>query len=245
MSTLKGCDVSAFQAPGLVDWSRFDFGIVRATYGKSPDKSATDHAKRIRDAGKVLGLYHFFRADQPIEQQFEAFEGVATAVGLGPGDLLPAIDVEDFPGHAIGPADVPELVEFGDACRVPWGDVILYVTQRDFGRLGKPQWVIERPLWVAHYPARFATSPLAKPATPNNQPWSIWQCLVGPLGQQLQDHKHPRAVDQNVAVDPLPTIGAGAIEVAPASAQIPWIGLDDDYWREHAEARNRHLQNED
>jgi len=242
VTLLTGCDVSKFQHPSLVDWGRQDFGIVRATYGTSIDKSSTEHVKRIRAAGKVVGMYHFFRADQDPHKQFDAFASTARSCGLTAGDLLPCIDIEDFPGHSVGadPAtDVRVCKEFARRLQSEYGGSIIYTTQRDWHRLGKPGWFLEHPLWVAHYPRKGSTSPLTRPATPANAPWRIWQCLVGPLGQNLQAHDHPQAVDQNLATDPLPLVGETGAAVV--SKEVPWLGLDDDYWAEAKEARDRHF----
>lgn len=236
--------MSVFQPPNLVDWSKQDFGVVRATYGTKPDKSTTEHVKRIRGAGKVVGLYHFFRADQSVEEQFQSFCAVASDCRVGPGDIIPAVDVEDFPGHQIGPADTGALEHLATALRELYGDCLVYVTQRDWHRLGKPQWVLTHPLWVAHYPRYGATSPLAKPATPNGTYWRIWQYLVGPLDKRIQKHDDPKAVDQNLAFDPLPLIAQHerAPEPKTTAADIPFVHLTDDDWEEMTAARDRRIR---
>jgi hypothetical protein len=80
-----------------------------------------------------------------------------------------------------------------------FGEAMAYVTQRDFGRLGKPEWLLERPLWEAHYTAAPA------PATPGNKPWRIWQYRVGPyLPGGPGGAFAPMLLDQNIADEPLP-----------------------------------------
>lgn len=243
---LTGCDVSVFQPPGLVDWGAQDFGIVRATYGKSPDKSTAEHIKRIRGSGKLVGLYHFFRADQPVDVQLAAYWQRSVDCSVGIGDIVPAVDVEDFPGHKIGPDDVAALHAFCRDIRSMFGvDCLIYITQRDWHRLGKPAWVLNHPLWVAHYPGYGSTSTLSKPATPNGAPWRIWQCMVGPLGKRLQKHDDPKAVDQNLAVSPLPLIAGSQQANAPKpddTPTIPYIGLTDDDWAEMVSARDRRIR---
>jgi GH25 family lysozyme M1 (1,4-beta-N-acetylmuramidase) len=259
VTLLYGCDVSTFQAPGLVDWTKKDFGIVRATYGGKPDAKALAHVERIRDAGKIVGLYHFLLPQQAIAGQVDSFCRVADAARLGPGDMLPCIDIEDYPDqwskvgglHAthwqpVAPAWVDPLAQLVEAFDAHFGGCILYVTQRDWARLGKPAWVLQRPLWVANYPGKGATSPLKAPATPGGCPWRIWQWLVGPLNKQLQDHTDPRAVDQNVASSPLPLIAAPETkpepEVTPepyeADRAIPYVLLSDEDWDEMRVARD-------
>lgn len=250
MPILTGCDVSVFQPSLLVDWRGYDFGIVRATYGKNPDKSTLAHVARIRVAEKKVGLYHFFRADQPVQAQFDAFVDRCEACKIGAGDIVPAVDVEDFPGHTIGPNDVAALSQFCELLRSQFDCLpLIYITQRDWHRLGKPAWVLDHPLWVAHYPGYGSTSPLAKPATPNGAPWRIWQCLVGPLDRRIQKHDDPKAVDQNFASDPLPLIAENAEPVAPPSPavddpkpSIPYVLLTDEAWDEMTVARDRRIR---
>lgn len=263
MSLLYGCDVSTFQSPGLVDWRTKDFGIVRATYGTRIDGKCVQHAERIRAAGKTLGLYHFFLPKQDLAKQLDAFLKVADEAKFGAGCILPCIDIEDYPDKFSGntpthyapvsPEWCEPLAEFVADLDGLFGGCVLYVTQRDWARLGKPSWVLQRPLWVANYPRKGATSPLKAPATPGGCPWRIWQWLVGPLNKQLQDHTDPRAVDQNVASNPLPLITADSkpetvVTPEPYEAEraIPYVLLSDDDWEEMRVARDQQIhQNTD
>lgn len=248
----RGCDVSTFQAPGLVPWSNYDFGIVRSTYGVRRDKKTEQHAARIREAGIPLGLYHFFLPNQSIEDQIAKFLEVASLVKLGEGDILPCIDVEAYPDQFKGtvpthwvdvcPAWEPKLLEFAKGLEEKFGQCVFYITQRDWHLLGKPEWVLKCPLWVAHYPKTGSTSPLAKPATPGNKAYAIWQYLVGPLGKTLQDPLTAGAVDQNIANE-LPLIGENLEQRIPeppiSMADVPFLGLSDQDWAEMEEARDR------
>lgn len=207
MTQLHGCDVSHYQAPGLVDWQTQDFGIVKFTDGTRCDKRSLEHVARIREAGKIVGGYHFCRVDSKPAAQVEAFRAVAGGANLGCGDILPCIDLEDYPGHKLAPADSPALEAIARGLEDLYGGVIVYTSRLFWTRLGKPAWILERPLWVAHYSAEGSTSLLRAPATPANMSWRIWQCRVGPLDRAVQNSRHPRAVDQNLATDPLPLIG--------------------------------------
>lgn len=232
----RGCDVSVFQAPEMVPWDKLDFGIVRATYGSSPDKRAMDHAMKIRDAGKALGFYHFFRATVEVHAQVDAFLETVRKIGYGAFDIVPFLDVEDYPGHAISAKDMPSLHDAWRLIRAEIGECGFYITQRDWHRLGKPVQVLATALWVAHYPRTGSGEPLKAPATPNNRYWNIWQCMVGPLDQKVQAPSHPRAVDQNVA-EALPLISAPKEE-----QHIPYALLTDEDWEEMSAARaHRHV----
>jgi len=259
---LKGCDVSDWQSPSLVDWRSQDFGIVKATDGKRPMKKTLAHVAEIRGAASpiphspgfadvytprscVLGLYHFLRADSPVQEQFEAFNKVAADASLLNGDLLPCIDIEDYPGYSLDrdPQGHSERArEFAMLCREAFGGAILYIKAHDWRRLGKPGWVLEYPLWVAHYPAEGSTRHLAAPAAIAGRSYRIWQRMVGPLGQVLQASKNPRAVDQNIATYPLPLIERGIVK--SADDRIPWVLMTADTAEEMRQARDLHLRRE-
>lgn len=209
MALLYGCDVSHFQstsAPAGIAWPILakgcQFVIIRATYGTWKDPSAIGHVARARDAGMQVGLYHFFRSSQPVADQLAVFCAAAHDVGMRPGDICPALDVED--DGATGPKIDPSWQEGVKAMLEglvgAFGQALCYVTQRDFGRLGKPACVLERPLWCAHYTGATA------PATPADKPWAIWQHRVGPFVPNGPGGAFdPQLLDQDRAIDPLPT----------------------------------------
>lgn len=182
--TQYGIDVSHYQsttAPGGVPWSLLkhggcDFAIVRATYGTFRDPSAVEHVRNARAVGMAVGLYHFFRIAQPVTDQLAAFCSQALACGLQVGDIAPALDVEDdgSTGPKVSPAWSEAASVLSAGLVADFGEALIYCTQRDFGRIGKPPWLLERPLWVAHYTGAVA------PATPGGMPWAIWQHRVGP-----------------------------------------------------------------
>jgi lysozyme len=184
MDQKYGIDVSHWQsttAPGGVPWSLLkqsgcEFAMVRACYGTSRDDKAVEHVRNARAVGMAVGLYHFFRIAQPVTDQLAAFNAQALACGIRVGDIAPACDVEDdgTKGPKIEPAWSDATEVFVSGLVANFGEAIVYITQRDFGRLGKPAWVLARPLWVAHYTGA------AKPATPANADWAIWQHRVGP-----------------------------------------------------------------
>lgn len=217
MTRLLGCDVSHFQstsAPAGVPWStiaqKCSFAIIRATYGSSKDSSAVAHVKNARAAGLTVGLYHFFRSTQPVADQLDAFCSQAIACGVGMGDIAPAIDVEDDLTAKLDPTWEWGISRFVDGLLAEFGEAMVYITQRDFGRLGKPAWVLDRPLWTAHY----TTAP--KPATPGNKPCAIWQRTVGPYNPDGPGGAiKPMLLDQNVADGPLPLAKMSPSQVAP------------------------------
>lgn len=220
MTRITGVDVSHYQstkAPGGVPWSLLaqtcGFVIVRATYGTYRDPSAVEHVRAARTVGMQVGLYHFFRVGQPVTDQVAAFCGQALACGYRVGDIAPALDLEDDPKVAeVSPSWDTAAHAMADGLAANFGDVLLYITQRDFGRMGKPAWVLERPLWTAHYTGA------PKPATPGNKPCAIWQHRVGPYQADGPGGAFaPMVLDQNRADGPLPL----ATRVAGASGSTP------------------------
>jgi lysozyme len=233
MSRVLGIDVSKYQsptAPAGVAWpeiaksSRFAF--VRATYGTFRDPLAPAHVARARDAGMLVGLYHFFRPIQPVAEQLAAFASAALQAGLRVGDLAPWLDVEDDPNVAqLTPTVAPAVEAALTGMVALFGECCCYITQRDFGRLGKPACVLERPLAVAHYTAA------ASPATPAGMPWTYWQNRVGPyLAGGPGGFYQPSVLDQDVAAGDeasFPRVGR-----LPSSGTPPPSGPEPGFSRE-------------
>jgi len=195
---LYAIDVSHHQAPSALDWTGMrragcDLCIVRLTYGTKLDERAAEHVKRARDAGFAIGAYAFARPTERAVDQFLAFCAAADRAGYGLGeDVIPALDIEDDTSAGpIGPEHADFFGEFAQFFR-NWKSrgCFAYITQRDWNRLDKPAWVLDMPLFVAHY----APPSRPEPATPNGMPWCIWQHRVGPfqmLGPSGYDREHP------------------------------------------------------
>ncbi len=225
-----GIDVSHHQRPGDLPWATFaersSFCIVRGSYGTMRDGLTAQHVKRARAAGLKVGLYHFYRPAQSVNDQLAVFRTQLDAAGITTGDIIPTIDIEadpfPKPGIPVTTAWQGSVLEFIDAMVTQLGDCMVYITQREFVMLGSPEWLLSRPLWVAHY------TPAQHPATPANKPWRIWQHRVGPYnpdGPGGYDTKRPE-LDQNRLQGEMPLIGHTAT-VEP-SALPPDDGRGDD-----------------
>jgi len=210
--TTFGIDLSHHQISAFQPWDRYhgkvDFVICRAAYGGLlRDREVVNHMQHARAIGCKVGLYQFYRPSQSVDQHWDEFRAVADLVKLGAGDLVPALDIErdplPQPGADVNPDWSPKCEELVRRMVETFGDAFVYITQREWGMLGKPQWVLERPLWVAHYTGA------AAPATPNNAPATIWQYRVGPFNPQGPggfDKAHPD-LDHNRGLKELPLIG--------------------------------------
>jgi GH25 family lysozyme M1 (1,4-beta-N-acetylmuramidase) len=232
-----GVDVSHHQQPSALPWAKFaessSFCIVRSSYGTMRDRVTVDHVKHARAAGLRVGCYHFFRPSQDPSDQLAIFRSQLELAGITTGDIVPALDIEadplPAPGLAVAPiwqAGVRFLLEH---LVDQYGDALVYITQREFGMLGSPTWLLERPLWIAHYTGA------AKPATPANHPATIWQHRVGPYdpdGPGGYDKAHP-LLDQNRLLGTLPLIGAhepivnSTLPPTPAFNETPDDGLEE------------------
>jgi len=225
-----GIDVSHHQAPAALPWAAFaessSFCICRGSYGTMKDRVTAEHVKRARGAGLKVGLYHFFRPSQSVTDQLAVFRAQLDLAKIGAGDIIPVIDVEADPlpkATPVSPAWQGSVLEFVDAMVSELGDCMVYITQREFNQLGAPAWLLTRPLWVAHYTGA------AKPATPGNKPWTIWQHRVGPYdpnGPGGYDTAHP-VLDQNRLSGALPLIGA--VEPVVNSTLPPAHETDGDH----------------
>ncbi|MEJ7729581.1 MAG: GH25 family lysozyme [Polyangiaceae bacterium] len=154
--TTPGIDVSYYQEN--VDWEAvgaagMEFAIARSSYGEGfVDPRFDKNWKGIRAAGLVRGAYQFFLADQdPIAQAELLLEQLAGAGGLEPGDLPPALDIEETRG--VGDAKIVARMhawlEHVEAAigRPP----MIYSSPGFWNVLGNPAGFEGYPLWVAHW----------------------------------------------------------------------------------------------
>jgi lysozyme len=246
---LHGIDVSHWQQPALVPWDTIaassKFVIVKASDGIGRDQACAEHVRCARDVGLTVGLYHFFRDTLPVQSQLEVFGSVADACELAPGDLLPCLDVEDYPGHAIGPHTSEPAEEWCESATNTWGSAVVYTSQRDWGRMGGPAWVLAYPLWIAHYPGKERPAP----ATPDHRPFRIWQyngtAAYGPGQWKVHRPAQRNAIDMNWAIDPLPLIaepGQVAVEPEPYRPEPAFLTAVD--WDELRAARDAAIKGE-
>lgn len=214
-------DCSHYQSPTALPWSRYagkvDAVIVRMANGTTLDQAATGHAAKVRELGGAkLGAYTFFRSEQSVSDQFLALRVAADTCHLGAGDVVPALDIEDDTpnGNLIVPSWSAKAEELAGRIAEEWGGCLIYVTQRDWGRLGKPAWALHFPLWCANYRE-------GKPATPAGMPCVLWQHRVGffdpsgpggafdePKQPKSQPSAVPPVIDQSRILLPLPLIGS-------------------------------------
>lgn len=188
----RGIDVSYWQVPKSVNWRKLaethTFVYVRATYGTKVDPACAEHLTRAREAGLLPGLYHFFRPSLSAAEQLEAFGDVAEAVGMAPGWLAPALDIEqDKHDGAVTQARYAHAEDVVRAWIAQWKRAVIYTNPATWLALGSPDYIRDCDLWISHYGVRM-------PKTPLGLPWALWQHLVAPLPAV-----YPYDLDQNMA----------------------------------------------
>jgi hypothetical protein len=205
-----GIDLSHHNPPARVPWQKLSeqpgaFAICRATYGTMADRFLVEHVRDARAHEVRVGLYAFFRISQPVADQVAAFRKQAAACDYELGDICPWLDIELDPlpkAQKVAPSWSGPAFEFASALRECFGACGIYITQADWHALGKPGWVLDLPIWVAHWTGA------AKPATPGGVAYAAWQYRVGPFdpkGAGGYDKARPE-LDQNRAVEPLPVV---------------------------------------
>ena len=199
---LRGVDVSRYQSPAAMPWGHlreagFTFAIVKASDGVRRDPVLLQHVRLARDAGFTVGAYHFFRQHVPAAAQLDAFLSAMDAIGYGPGWIVPALDIEQGP-TSDGPPR-PELFACAEpialSLRCVAGECLIYGGVGFLSAIGKPDWWLDFPLWVAHY------TKASEPLTPGGAPWRIWQHASAPIAGI-----YSAKLDQNIAPEPLPLV---------------------------------------
>lgn len=164
---LFGVDVSHYQ--GKIDWAQkakdgVMFAFLKASEGNTvSDSMYKQNYDGCKKAGILVGAYHFFRANDDPDRQFQNFK---SRIGkVAPGDLPPVLDLETKDG--MRPSVIKRRVlRFLELCRAEWGiDPILYASPSYLESLGDLTGFDKYPLWIAHYG-------VSHPRVPS--PWVTW-----------------------------------------------------------------------
>lgn len=169
---VRGVDVSAHQ--GRIDWpvlaaQDVDFAYVKATEGSGfVDDRFAENLQGARDAGLLVGAYHFFSFESPGRSQAEHIIATVPA----DDDLLPvAVDVEHYGEFFDDPPDAAtvreELQVLVTMLREHYGvDPVIYATQAAYGRYVSGGFG-DSPLWI-----RAVYLP---PRVSDGRGWAFWQ----------------------------------------------------------------------
>ncbi|MEU6777334.1 glycoside hydrolase family 25 protein [Streptomyces sp. NPDC046759] len=142
---LRGIDVSAYQSSSF-DTSGLSFAFIKATEGRSyVNPHATAQAKTARDAGLVVGFYHFLWPGN-LTAQAEHFVSAAPSKA---GDIL-AVDWETTgDGTHASNAEKDAFVKKVKALR-PTHRVVLYCNRDFWLNLDHTSYAGDG-LWIADY----------------------------------------------------------------------------------------------
>ncbi|GEA86731.1 GH25 family lysozyme [Cellulomonas cellasea] len=168
---VRGVDVSAWQ--GTIDWPAIarqdvDFAYVKATEGSSfVDREFEANLRGAREAGLLVGAYHFFSFESSGRAQAEH----VLATVPDDEDLLPvAIDVEYYGTFHADPPDAsqvrPELTALIETLRDHGIEPVVYATRSAYDRYVAGHFP-GTPLWIR--------SVIVPPTMSDDRVWTFWQ----------------------------------------------------------------------
>lgn len=196
MTTLNGIDVSGHQTTAtLNEWlPKVDFVIVKASEGKGyKSKTWAEHVKLARDAGKLVGHYHYAWPENGAAADAANFLSV---IGKLPAGEVVVLDYE--PWATAQPNANPKtfaryIIEFADIVkkatgRMPWlysNDYWLNVLENNASP-SEMDVVRRMPLWKAGNGNAYVSSPLSKIGDLHGWDSAIcWQWTDKPLDQNV------------------------------------------------------------
>lgn len=177
---LHGIDVSHHQKPGTVDLTGQQFGYVRCAYGDRVDNTAQAHAYLFREAGLLTGGYLFFRQKQDRAKQLMTF--LEMLGESGQHKLAPVVDLEwnTYDGTLEPDAHNTHGRWICEQLANRFGRCVVYIAPAFWEALGKPQWVGEHAIWLAHY------TEAGEPRAPGVlSQWAIHQWQGEPLDRNV------------------------------------------------------------
>ena len=170
----QGIDVSHHQ--GNINWDNvanddIRFALLKASEALTfKDNRFETNTKGCRDSGIRCGAYHFFRPGKDGRQQADNLLSQLDKVNFGQeGDLLPAVDCEDFDGSSEAQYR-DDLQACLDRIEIEIGKKPIIYTLRSFWKkIGDPDFS-SYPLWVVDL------SSVDSPRLPKHwTDYAIWQ----------------------------------------------------------------------
>lgn len=204
--TPDGFDVSKWQTPSKWDWpalaaisqrhreyaGRPLILIARATYGaKMVDPRFGEYVELAREHGLLVGAYHFYRQIHSARNQLTAWDRAMDLIAdLGPGELLPVLDMESNEPNGDGrPAKDSwnrDCKLIAETWRERYGGCILYYSSYFpdllYAHRGDGGWKWMLDDGYAHWLADYSSEP-GKPRTPYTDCWHLHQPAPRPVPQ--------------------------------------------------------------
>jgi GH25 family lysozyme M1 (1,4-beta-N-acetylmuramidase) len=179
-SVLEGIDVSHWQ--GTIDWGKVaaagkKFAIIKATESIDfvDDHYATNHSA-AKAKGIWTGAYHFARPSSTAGDAVNEADWFASHIGLGAGDLIPALDLE-VSGSLSITALQSWVKSFLDRVTARTGVRPMVYTSPAFWKkyMGDTTAIADagyKILWVAHWGVSAPTVPASNWG---GRGWTFWQ----------------------------------------------------------------------
>ncbi len=170
MNLVEGVDCSHYQKPQ--DWDKLksqgiQFAFVKATEGAGiKDPLFRAHVAGARDAGILVGAYHYFHPKTSSDDQARHFLNVCSAVTL---DLPSALDLETMDGIGASSVTSGALLWLMDVEHTQRKTPIIYSGLYFINGLHNPLEFVKYPLWIAQYRNRMPTLPHPY------EKWLFWQ----------------------------------------------------------------------
>lgn len=168
---LFGFDVSHYQYD--IDWkvidslyNKFplDYVFIRSTMGKDgQDQQFKKNWKHAKTRLLVRGAYHYYRPDENSTQQAENF---ILNTPLEPGDLIPVLDVEDYPKNQTVDQMVEGVKNWLFLVEKHYGVKPIIYSGENFYKLNLKKHFPEHKIWIAKY-SLFSEK--------MNDDWHFWQ----------------------------------------------------------------------
>ena len=162
-----GCDISHWQ--GEVDFEKMrkagaQFVILKASQANWTDRRFLENYRAARQAGLLVGMYHYLDWSMPSVQQARYFAGLIVDY---PPDIEPIVDYEERKNAPNRLAAISALNIFVRTVEHLTSRVSIIYTSpgywREYGDTGE-SWA-RYPLWIAHYGVEMPIVP---------KPWSNW-----------------------------------------------------------------------
>jgi lysozyme len=215
---VQGSAVTGFNVnylSGFVDWTQVDpctgFVYVEAAVSATQvDPDFSENQAGAATDGIALGAYDFFHPDEDAATQASEFLSAYTPK---PGDLPPALDVEDAGGQTSATI-ISGIATWVSTVEAATGIVPVIRTTSSLwtGSVANTSQFTADPLWIAE-PG--ATAPTDTPASNwGGKSWTVWQSRVatvaGVSGSNTQLDQLQDAVDLSTIQDPATTSAAVA-----------------------------------